>query len=127
MSAIQQSSIISHVAPQKCTPTQDASVSYYFGGWANLSVADQSLPHEVSHDIYGQGEDDGGVLLRRDGVEGLQVAKLQGWGRLCDHEGRLLQGAGGVHLALCRNNLQIKNEILQHIYMLYFSYCPLQF
>lgn len=78
MSAIQQSSIISHVAPQKCTPTQDASVSYNSGGGANLSVADQSLPHEVSHDIYGQGEDDGGVLLRRDGVEGLQVAKLQG-------------------------------------------------
>lgn len=43
-----------------------------------MSVADQSLPHEVSHDIYGQGEDDGGVLLRRNGVEGLQVAKLQG-------------------------------------------------
>lgn len=105
MSVIQQSSIILHVAPHKCTLTQDASVSYNFRGWATLSVADQSLPHEVSHDIYGEGEDDGGVLLCRDGVEGLQVAKLQGWGRLCDHEGRLLQGARGVHLTLCRNNL----------------------
>ena len=44
----------------------------------NLSVPDPSLPHEVAHDINGQGEDDGGVLLRCDGVEGLQVAKLQG-------------------------------------------------
>lgn len=37
-----------------------------------------SLPHEVRDDIHGQGEDNGGVLLCRDGVESLEVAKLKG-------------------------------------------------
>ncbi len=41
-------------------------------------VTEVSLPHEVRQDVYRQGEDDGGVLLRCDGVESLQVAKLQG-------------------------------------------------
>ena len=33
-------------------------------------------PHEVGHDVDGQREDDGGVLLRGDARQGLQVAEL---------------------------------------------------
>ena len=33
--------------------------------------------HELRHDVDGDGEDDGAVLLRRDVVEGLQVAQLK--------------------------------------------------
>lgn len=58
-------------------------------------------------DIHGQGEDDGGVLLGSDGVEGLQVAQLEGGGRLGDDQRRLLQGARRVHLSLRCNHLQI--------------------
>ena len=46
-----------------------------------------SLPaHEVRHDVNGQGEDDGGVPLGRDAVQGLQVAQLQGGRRLGHHQ-----------------------------------------
>lgn len=63
------------------------------------------LPHEVRYDVHGQWEDDGRVLLCRDGVESLQVAELQGrWG-LCDHEGGLLQSTGCVHLTLGGDHL----------------------
>lgn len=65
-----------------------------------------SLPHEVRNDVHGQREDDGGVLLCCDGVESLQVAQLQGRRGLRDHQGRLLQGAGRVHLALGCDHLQ---------------------
>lgn len=68
------------------------------------------LPHEVGDDIHGQGEDDGGVLLCCDGAESLQVAKLQGWRGLCDHEGRLLQSARGIHFTLCCDHLHAEQE-----------------
>ena len=38
---------------------------------------------EVSHDVHGHGEDDGRVVLRRDAVQRLQVAKLQGRREIC--------------------------------------------
>lgn len=81
-----------------------------FNGRAKWGVAEGSLAHEMRQDIHWQGEDDGGVLLRCDGVEGLQVAKLQGWRGLCDHEGRLLQGTRCVHLTFCCNHLYVDQE-----------------
>ena len=32
---------------------------------------------EVVHDVHGHGEDDGGVVLGSDAVQGLQVAELK--------------------------------------------------
>lgn len=72
----------------------------------NSGAAELLSLHEVRHELHGQREDDGGVPLRRDGVEGLQVAELQGRRWLCDDQRRLFEGAGGVHLALCSDNLQ---------------------
>lgn len=51
---------------------------FYLTATSEDQQTELSLPHEVRQDIHGQGEDDGGVLLRCDGVESLQVAKLQG-------------------------------------------------
>ena len=39
----------------------------------NLSVVDQ-----MRHDVDGDGEDDGAVVLGRDAVQGLQVPQLEG-------------------------------------------------
>ena len=39
----------------------------------NLSVVDQ-----MRHDVNGDGEDDGAVVLGRDAVQGLQVPQLGG-------------------------------------------------
>ena len=36
---------------------------------------------KVLHELYGQGEDDGAVLLHRDLGQGLQVAQLQSYRR----------------------------------------------
>ena len=58
-----------------------------------------------------EGEYDGGVLLCGDGAQSLQVAQLQAGWRLCDHQRCLLQGAGGVHLSLCRDHLQTGNTL----------------
>ncbi len=33
--------------------------------------------HEVVHEVHGHGEDDGGVVLRRDAVQRLEVPQLQ--------------------------------------------------
>ncbi len=33
-------------------------------------------PHEVGHDVDGEREDDGGVLLRGDARQGLEIAEL---------------------------------------------------
>ena len=38
-------------------------------------------PDEVVHDVHGHGEDDGGVVLGGDAVQGLQVAELAKKGR----------------------------------------------
>lgn len=42
-----------------------------------LYVALSSALQEGLHHVNGQGENDGGVLLGCDGVEGLEVAQLQ--------------------------------------------------
>ena len=34
-------------------------------------------PDEVVHDVHGHGEDDGGVVLGRDAVQGLEIAELE--------------------------------------------------
>jgi len=47
--------------------------------------------HEVLEQLHRQRKDDGGVLLRRDGVERLQVAQLQRRGRFADDVRRLLE------------------------------------
>lgn len=41
-------------------------------------LEDDLALHEPLHHLQRQREDDGGVLLGGDGVEGLQVAQLQG-------------------------------------------------
>ena len=62
-------------------------------------------PHEVVHDVHGHGEDDGGVVLRGDAVQRLQVAQLEGGGALGDDVGGLPQRAGRLLLALGRDHL----------------------
>ncbi len=54
-------------------------------------MALSSVLHEGLHHVNRQRENDGGVLLRCDGVEGLEVAQLQSRGGLCDHQRCLLQ------------------------------------
>lgn len=65
----------------------------------------RSFLHEVANDVHGQREDDGGVLLGCDGVEGLEVSELKSGWRLCDHQRRLLQSPGCIHLTLRCYNL----------------------
>lgn len=66
--------------------------------------------HEALHHFQWQREDDGGVLLGGDGVEGLEVTQLQGWRRLSNHQGGLLQSPRGIHLSLCRYHLDKENR-----------------
>lgn len=70
-----------------------------------------SVFHEPVHHLQRQRENDGGVLLGSDGVEGLQVAQLQGGRRLRDHKGGLLQRPGRVHLSLRCNHLEEEREV----------------
>lgn len=70
-----------------------------------ICVAVSSALHKTLHHINGQGEDDGGVLLCCNCVEGLEVAKLQGGWGLGDHQRRLLQRPWRVHFTLCRDHL----------------------
>ena len=45
---------------------------------ATLPLCEPSFPlHEVADHVHGQREDDGGVLLRSDGGEGLEVSQLE--------------------------------------------------
>ena len=72
---------------------------------------------ECADEFHGQREDDGRVLLRRDGVEGLEVPgaqvgschgatpKLEGGGGLGDDVGGLLESLRGLLLTLTRNHL----------------------
>ena len=63
------------------------------------------LLDEVLEHVNGQREDDGGVLLGRDGVERLEVAELQcGRGLTHDVSG-LLQGTGSLLLSLGGDHL----------------------
>lgn len=58
---------------------------------ANDVFRDSSLFDKALHHLQRQWENDGGVLLGRDGVEGLEVTQLQGGGRLGNHKGGLLE------------------------------------
>ena len=42
-----------------------------------LELEDLLMVHEVRDDVYGDGEDDGAVVLCRDTVEGLEVSQLK--------------------------------------------------
>jgi hypothetical protein len=64
--------------------------------------------------IDGEWEDDGGVLLGTDGVQGLQVAQLDGLWRFRNYVRRLLQRPRGFllplrhdHLILCENSYKL--------------------
>ena len=61
--------------------------------------------HETLQQVYGQGEDDGGVLLGGDGVQRLQVAQLKSGWRLRDDVSGFLQGARGFLFPLGRDHL----------------------
>lgn len=60
--------------------------------------------HALQH-VYGQWEDDGGVLLCSDGGQGLQIAELKSSRGLRNNQGRLFQGPGSIHLTLCCDHL----------------------
>ena len=64
-----------------------------------------SLLEEHLHEIQRQGEDVGVVVLSRDGVEGLQVAELQGGRGLVHHVCCLSQFPGCTLFSLCRDHL----------------------
>ena len=57
------------------------------------TLAAAFLLHEALQQVDGKREDDGGVLLGGDGVEGLQITELQGGGRLRDDVSGFLQSA----------------------------------
>lgn len=65
---------------------------------------------ERLHHVNRQGEDDGGVFLSGDGVEGLQVAQLQRRRRLGDHHRGFLQCSRRVHLSLSGDHLREKER-----------------
>ena len=46
--------------------------------WHRRGLSLHAVLHEVRHDVDGDWEDDGAVVLRRDAVQGLQVTKLRG-------------------------------------------------
>jgi len=64
----------------------------------------------VEH-VDGQREDDGRVLLGADRGESLQVAELQGVGRLAHDVGGLFQLARGVHFTLGGDHLSKRSWI----------------
>lgn len=99
---------LDHKMTLKCSDT--TWLVFYWTVEDEHTSTEVSLPHEVTQDVHGQWEDDGGVLFCCDGVESLQVAKLQGWRGLCDHEGRLLQRARGIHLTFCCDNLHVEPD-----------------
>ena len=61
--------------------------------------------HSRPHDIHGDGEDDGGASLSSNGVQGLQVAKLESSGRGNCISG-FLQSTGSIELSFGRDNLE---------------------
>ena len=62
--------------------------------------------HLLRHQLDGDGEHDGGVLLRGDGGQGLEVPQLKGGGALRDDVTRLLQSLTGLLLSLGSDNLK---------------------
>merc|ERR1719189_2841132 len=56
--------------------------------------------HEGGHDVYGNWEHDGAVVLSRDAVQSLQVAELQSCRTVHDDLCRLSQGSAGLVFSL---------------------------
>jgi len=71
----------------------------------NVNMTSQSLLHHAADHVDGEGEYYGRILLRADGVEGLEVAELEGVGRFAHDVSSLLQFPRSVHLALRRDHL----------------------
>lgn len=74
------------------------------------------LMHKVAYDVHRQRENDGGVLLGCDGAQSLKVSQLKARWRFWDHQRRLLQSPGCVHLSLCCDHLL--SSIKSNIYIL---------
>ena len=70
------------------------------------------MAHLLRHQLDGDGEHDGGVLLRGDGGQGLEIAELQRGGRLGDDVTGLLQSPAGLLLSLGSNHLSIIVKIM---------------
>lgn len=68
------------------------------------------LPHSPEQ-LHGQREHYGGVLLSGDRVECLQVAELQGWRRIGDDLGSLLQSTRGSLFTFGCYNLKNTKKI----------------
>ena len=60
----------------------------------------------LGHQLDGNGEHDGGVLLSGDGLEGLEVSQLEGGGAPRDDVTRILQGFAGLLFSLSSDNLK---------------------
>ena len=71
--------------------------------------------------VEGHWEDDGGVLLRGDAGQGLQVAQLKSRPRLVDDVGRLLQRHRGLLLSLGSHHLGTSFPVRLRLS----SHCPL--
>ena len=69
-------------------------------------------PDELGEKVDGDGEHDGAVALRRDAVEGLQVAQLQRPGARRDHLTRSAQSGACLLLALRRYHLPAKPTLM---------------
>uniref|UniRef100_A0A1I8FL99 Peptidase_M14 domain-containing protein n=1 Tax=Macrostomum lignano TaxID=282301 RepID=A0A1I8FL99_9PLAT len=69
-------------------------------------AAHNSRPGDEHEFLQDPREYDGGILLGRDRIESLQVAQLQRERRLVEDVGGLLQGAGGLLLALSCDHLR---------------------
>ena len=61
--------------------------------------------HDAGQNVDGDREDDGGVVLGGDAVEGLQVAQLQRRGTVRNHLRRVPERPARLVLALGRDNL----------------------
>ena len=72
------------------------------GEWEGLLVK----VHEAAHDVDGHREDDGGVVLCGDAVEGLEVTELQGGRAVGDHLGRVTKRPARLVLPLGRDHLK---------------------
>ena len=72
--------------------------------WAQSTAT--SLSHERGHELNRERENDGGVLLGGNRVQGLQVSKLDGRRGFRDHIGRLLQSPRRLLLTLSCDHLK---------------------
>src|SRR6266849_2513839 len=69
------------------------------GSVSGMLIDRSLLPAQRLHPVDGHGKDDGGVLLRRDLGQGLQVAQVQGDGLGLQRCRRFRELLGGLQLA----------------------------